>query len=267
VLDALQEVEDALASLRILEQAAAGTCERRTVATEHHGSRLARRTCDPDRLFERTAAGQTPAVRTAALFVGLWLSLGGAAGAAAAPAGMPPWGRDPECETMKYYGEALGGMVREQALLVVASVLPHPGLRIQPDGTGPHMTLSWPWSLPFGQPGETSSYGHCGKAYHHRHRVVLEPGIVLNAAEGLFVRAGYRYIWHRANTRVGFGAGIGSTGELRGPDTPRASVSPELLVHYGRCCVSGYLLLSLRYDYFPGAGPGVAAASIGITYW
>ena len=128
------------------------------------------------------------------------------------------------------------------------------------------MTLSWPWSLPLGRPEESSPYGHCAEAYHNRHRLVLEPGIVLNASEAIFVRAGYRYIWHRAGARVGFGAGIGSTGELRGPDTPRASVSPELLVHYGRCCVSGYLLLSLRYDYFPGAGPGAAAASIGFTY-
>ena len=201
------------------------------------------------------------------MLVGLWLLLGHAAGAAAAPAGIAAVGARPRVRDHEVFGEALGGMFRDKRWSSRSRRCFPPRLRIQPDGPGPHMTLSWPGRFRSGRPRTSSPRGHCGEAYHNRHRLVLEPGIVLNASEAIFVRAGYRYLWHRAGARVGFGAGIGSTGELRGPDTPRASVSPELLVRFGRCCLSGYLLLSLRYDYFPGAGPGTAAASIGITYW
>ena len=37
---------------------------------------------------------------------------------------------------MKYYGEALGGMFREEALVAIAAVLPTPACASSPTGRG-----------------------------------------------------------------------------------------------------------------------------------
>ena len=144
---------------------------------------------------------------------------------------------------MKYYGEALGGMFREQALVAVAAAFLTRACASSPRAGAAHDAVVavvvparaargklTPRSLRQGVPQPAPP------RVRARHRV--------GRGGSDSIRGGYRYIWHRAGARVGFGAGIGSTGELRGPDTPRASLSPELLVHYGRCCLSGYLLLS-----------------------
>jgi hypothetical protein len=68
----------------------------------------------------------------------------------------------------------------------------------------------------------------------------------------VFARPGLRAIWHRAARPVGIGAGLGST--LVWFDSHgAASISPELLVHFGHCCHPGYFTLSVR----AGRGPTV----------
>jgi hypothetical protein len=167
---------------------------------------------------------------------------------------------------MMYFGEGFGRMA-EALVAWVAVLVPHPGMRWQPDGPAPRATLSWPWSLPFGPVGAISQR-HCSEDLHYPNRIVLEPGLTLTSSVGLFVRAGYRFLWQRAESRVGLGAGLGGIALLRGPGTPTAGFSPELLVRYGRCCRPAYLLLSVRYDIFPaGAGPNAVAASLGLTFW
>jgi hypothetical protein len=176
-----------------------------------------------------------------------------------------------ECMTMKYFGEGMAAGFQElywSSARMLAIIAPHPGLRWQRGETA-RATLSWPWSLPFGPAtASTSTHWTCSEnvTHEHRpHRIVLEPGLTLAAPLGLFVRPGYRFLWQRASGRLGLGLGLGSTIELRGPATPRASISPELLFRYGRCCHPGYVLLALRYDRF---GDGSAySASLGIRYW
>jgi hypothetical protein len=210
-------------------------------------------------------------VRAPALLLGLCFSLGLAASARAAPAlpgrmDGPPWARDPECFTMLHFGDSMSRLA-DLYIGGIAAVVPNPGLRWQAYGAAPRATLSWPWSIPFGPVGATS-WGTCDESVHRPSRVVLEPGLTLTSSPGFFLRAGYRFLWQRDGRRVGFGGGLGSTAELRGPDTPRASVSPEVLVRYGRCCWPGYLLLSIRYDYFPDTtAPSVFASSVGVTFW
>ena len=47
-----------------------------------------------------------------------------------------------------------------------------------------------------------------------------------------------------------------------------ASISPEVLVHYGRCCAPGYWLLTLRaYVFYPRRYPTTASANVSLAFW
>ena len=53
------------------------------------------------------------------------------------------------------------------------------------------------------------------------------------------------------------------------PGSPwRASVSPEVLVHHGACCSSGYVTVALRYDrFFAGRDRDLVTVSLGLTFY
>ncbi len=172
-----------------------------------------------------------------------------------------------ECETNVGFAKSVG-QIYVDAALVALMLVPHPGFQWRPDSRRPfRATLSWPWSLPVGP--VTSSARHLCRIDEYRsHRIVLEPGLVLGTPPVLFVRPGYRFLWHPADSLIGIGAGIGSTWELTGGLGVRGSASPEFLLQLGKCCGFGFALLSVRLDYFFAATERtVVTTNLGITLW
>ena len=179
----------------------------------------------------------------------------------------PPAFQNAECTTEPALWMSYAEGMADARALLVAAVVPHVGVRLQDEPWSLGPAFGWPWSLAFG-PATASSRRICGTDDHLPHRLVLEPGIVVASRVLFYFRPGYRFVWHAAGGRTGFGAGLGSTVEIVGVPEVRASVSPELLLHLGRCCRPGYLLVSLRYDrYWQGTGRNELTASVGITFW
>jgi hypothetical protein len=105
---------------------------------------------------------------------------------------------------------------------------------------------------------------------HRAHRIMLEPGLVLaDQGIGIWARPGYRFIYHPSDWVVGLGGGLGSTLEITGNKEPfRASIGPEVVLHFGHCCDRSYFTLALRYDYFAeGRESNVGGASLGYVYF
>ena len=154
--------------------------------------------------------------------------------------------------------------------LVLASIVPHFGaqLRVQT----PAAVVAWPWSVPLG-PAFTCSrkQGTFTVRSFRSNRLLLEPGIVSsNRGTGVYVRPGYRFLYHPSEWVVGVGAGLGSTIDLSGNKEPagRPSVSPEALLQFGHCCEASYFTLSLRYDhYFAGESTNIVGGTLGYTFF
>jgi hypothetical protein len=181
---------------------------------------------------------------------------------------------DPRCGTIQALGPALGASFEARFRVLWGSVfalVPHPGFHYQ-EGTDSSFAISWPWSLPFGPASErqvTKRFCVNDQVDEHKpHRLLAEPGIVFTGKTTVFVRPGYRFVWHPKDWRFGVGAGIGSTMELRGEHGFRASLSPELLVQFGKCCKPFYSMLALRYDrFFTDNAKDAVLVNIGITYF
>lgn len=168
-----------------------------------------------------------------------------------------PWGK-----LFDALGGAGGG-------LLLATVIPHAGAQIR--GQAPAAVVSWPWSIPIG-PAYTCSRkpGTLAVRKHRAHRALLEPGFAAGQrGVGVFVRPGYRFIMHPSDWVVGVGGGLGSTVEIAGNREPfRLSISPEGVLHFGRCCDASYFTLAVRYDRFLGGViEDVAGASLGYTFF
>ncbi len=153
--------------------------------------------------------------------------------------------------------------------LVAATFIPHFGAQLR--GPTPATTLSWPWSFSFGPyyacSRKVGTYGFVG---HKVHQLMLEPAIVLgDLGIGVTTRPGYRFLYHPTDWVVGFGGGLGSTLEIAGNREPfRASVGPEIVLHFGHCCERSYFTLALRYDYFvAGRENHILGASLGYVYF
>jgi hypothetical protein len=184
-----------------------------------------------------------------------------------AAAAAPPAPETVECSTEAAFWMSYAQAMTDAGTLLVAALVPHVGVRMQDDPWSLRPAFAFPWSLAFG-PAMASSARVCGTDDHRPHRAVLEPGVVVASPVLFYVRPGYRLLWHAAEWRTGFGAGLGSTVQIVGVPTARASVSPELLLQVGRCCRPGYVLVSLRYDhYWQGTGRNELMASAGITLW
>ncbi|MGI5864142.1 MAG: hypothetical protein ACOX6T_19100 [Myxococcales bacterium] len=168
-------------------------------------------------------------------------------------------------------GSRLTDASRHAILGAAATVVPSIGGRFGKDPQNARLQLSWPWSLPIGPPmSVTRSYGTCRERTYSLKpiRLMLEPGIAWTTPLTLFVRPGMRFVFHPADWRLGIGAGVGSTLEARGPWGFRASLSPELLLHWGRCCKPGFVTLSLRYDrFFAGEEHDAVTTSIGFSFY
>jgi hypothetical protein len=168
-----------------------------------------------------------------------------------------------EMDVYRGMGDALPATL----VMTWAAFVPTLGLQLRRGSRAPSATLSWPGSIPVG-PTTACRFSSSGNLQELRSlRVVLEPGVVVRSPVSLFLRPGLRAIWHRSAWRIGVGAGLGAT--LLWADRSRfaPSISPELLLHVGRCCGPGYLLVSLRADHYAGREPDSAAASLSFTFW
>jgi hypothetical protein len=142
---------------------------------------------------------------------------------------------------------------------------PQPGVRVG-DGAA-DFSLSWSASLPVG-PATACRRTFGGLWYFHSHRVVLDSTFVPARPRELALRPGYRYVWHRSDSWIGAGAGLAPVLQVVRPGAFRAGVSPELLVHVGRCCKALYPFVSVRWDrYFSGAARDQLNASVALGYW
>lgn len=166
------------------------------------------------------------------------------------------------------WGQFLKGIGSQPALLL-ASIIPHAGAQLRKDS--PAGVVSWPWSVPLG-PAFT-----CGRNRgsftidkFRGHRILLEPGVVSSSRGlGVFVRHGYRFLYHPSEWVVGIGGGVGSTIEIAGNREPfRPSVSPEAVIQFGHCCEPSYFTLAFRYDhYFGGEVTDIIWGSLGYTFF
>jgi hypothetical protein len=155
------------------------------------------------------------------------------------------------------------------AVTILTAIVPNVGGQLERGSGAAAFVLSWSVSLPFGPVTacRVARYSHTLDELRP-FRVVLEPGIVIGNRLNVFGRPGLRAIWHRASWPVGIGAGLGSTLVWFDDQHGAASISPELLVHFGHCCHPGYFTLSVRADrYFPRREPDTLAATIGLTFW
>jgi hypothetical protein len=165
----------------------------------------------------------------------------------------------------------MGAAYRAFWMGVLAAAVPHPGVRLERGGRAAGVLA---WQLTYGLPvtpvrAEVLPLG-CGNEIRDEfrsHRVVLEPGIVWSRHAELYVRPGYRFLWHVGRSPFAVGTGIGSTVSLTGDDSTRASVAPELLLEYGRCCAPGYGLLTVRWDrYLSGGTRDAFLVAFGLAY-
>lgn len=176
---------------------------------------------------------------------------------------------DPRATTNPHFWVGYGYAVAKAFGLLFISPLtvlvPHPGLTLRERGS--ELSLSWSGSAPIGTVAACRRrFGIVDEFYGHR--LVLE-GTWLPARPRAFtVRAGHRIIHHPTSWPVGVGAGLAAAVELAGPQATRPGVSPELVLHLGRCCSEFYWLVSLRWDrYFTGADRDHLNLSLGLVYW
>ena len=164
---------------------------------------------------------------------------------------------------------SMGDGLANAVLFGVAALAPSAGLEGDGGHDRPALALAWSATLPWGPVTACRVGRHSHDLYMLRSlRAVLEAGVLIRSSASPYVRPGLRAIWHRSAWPVGVGAGLGSTLALM-PDTRgAASVSPELLLHYGKCCEPGYLVLALRADlFFPRTYPMSAVASLTFAFW
>jgi hypothetical protein len=160
------------------------------------------------------------------------------------------------------------GVAKAYLMLFVAPLtvlVPHPGVSVRERGT--ELSLSWSGSVPFG------SVTACRRKWggvddFYGHRLVLDSTWLPGRPRAFTGRAGYRIVHHPTGWPVGVGAGLAGALELAGPQAVRGGVSPELVVHLGRCCSEFYWLVSLRWDrYFTGVDRDHVNVSLGLVYW
>lgn len=164
---------------------------------------------------------------------------------------------------------SMGDGFYDMSVFTLAGLFPNVAVELERGADLPAFALSWSGSLPFGPVTacRTTRYSHTLYVFRP-FRAVLETGIVIRSPVWEYLRPGLRGIWQRSSWPIGVGAGIGSTLGAMPNQHGAASISPELLVHYGRCCAPGYWLLTLRADvFYPRRYPATASANLGLAYW
>jgi hypothetical protein len=180
---------------------------------------------------------------------------------------------DPECGTMRYFGDALaaGMEARFDAIYAVADAL-LPDLSASNDtqlGWGP--VLSWPWIVPLGpEQGREVRRGRCADVVIpglQAHRIVPELGVSFASQTRGWLRLGYNFVWQPKAARFGLVFGASPTLTFGGARAV-GSLGPELGLRYGVCCSPGYSTLVARYDEHLLGGSGrTFLLKLGLAYW
>jgi hypothetical protein len=163
---------------------------------------------------------------------------------------------------------SMGDGYRAMAAFYLAAFVPNVGMQFERGSSTPGLALSWSATMPFGPVTacRSSRYGSLQELYSLR--AVIEGGLVFRSPVQPFLRPALRAIWHRTTWPLGVGLGLGSTLAVLHGDHGAASISPELLFHYGGCCGPGYFQLSVRGDlYYPRSEGSATVASLGFVAW
>jgi hypothetical protein len=180
---------------------------------------------------------------------------------------------DPECGTMKYFGE---GMAAGMAALYSAAFR---GLDLLVPDIGTVYTkrnalapaLSWPVIIPFGPVSAREiTRHHCADddvVEFQSMRLVPEFGVSFGNETSPWLRLGYGTVLQARGSKFGLLAGIGPTFALR--DAHLATLlSPELGLHFGTCCRPLFLTLLARYEHMLfGEAPASILFKLGFSYW
>ena len=154
----------------------------------------------------------------------------------------------------------------DSGTLLLATFAPHINAVIR--NATPAVGFSWPWELPIGPAFWCTRKKGTYDLFKYRPvRFVLEPGFYAEKPVTFFVRPGARFMWHPTAWYFGAGLGAGSTLEIVGAEPFRASLSPEAIVTFGRCCNPGYFTIALRHDFYFAGKTQTTTATLGFNYF
>ena len=167
-------------------------------------------------------------------------------------------------------GAPWDGFAREagkSTALLTATLVPHLNAALR--GATPEPGLSWPWSFPIGPASNCSRRNGTYDVKKYKPlRIMVEPGFISgDKSIAVFLRPGLRFLYHPTAWFVGLGGGVGSMLEITGLEPFRASLSPEALIQFGRCCEPGYVTLSFRREIFFAGRSQLWFANVGFTYF
>ena len=182
----------------------------------------------------------------------------------------------PECGAMAGISEGFADAFIElgNAIFgVVTRVVPDAGFAYDVTTPAAWAQISWPLDFAFApETGRTVYPRKCGKDVVYKSkasRLLLEPMIRIGAvndkvAARFHLRPGYRFLFRTPRSRIAFGAGLGSTLDFAGGFQP--SISPELVVSYGKCCEPSYLTLAARFEHYFSPSRNSASLQVGWTF-
>ena len=154
----------------------------------------------------------------------------------------------------------------DSGMLLLATFVPHLNAMIR--NATPAVGFSWPWELPIGPAFWcTRKKGSYDLFKYRPLRFVLEPGFYAEKPVTFFVRPSARFMWHPTSWYFGAGVGAGSTLEVVGAEPFRASLSPEAIVTFGRCCNPGYFTIAVRHDFFFAGKTQTSTVTLGFNYF
>lgn len=152
--------------------------------------------------------------------------------------------------------------------LIAATLIPSIGAQLRA-GT-PGTVVTWPLSFPIMKAMSCSRVNGFIVHKHKAPRIMLEPGFTTSInGPATFFRPGFRFVYQRAAWVVGVGAGVGSVLEIAGnKEKFRGSLSPELVLRFGRCCEPGYFTLVFRKEwFFTGTVRDTYTTSLGYSFF
>lgn len=154
----------------------------------------------------------------------------------------------------------------DSGMLLLATLAPHINAMVR--SATPAIGFSWPWEIPVGPAFWCTRKKGSYDVFKYRPvRLVVEPGLYAEQPVTFWVRPGARFLWHPTAWYFGAGLGAGSTLEIVGKEPFRASLSPEAVVTFGRCCNPGYFTLAVRHDFFFAGRTQTTTASVGFNYF
>ena len=187
-----------------------------------------------------------------------------------------PEERPPECGTMAAVSEGFGDAFLEFGMLffgIFTRIVPDAGFAFDFTSGSGWAQISWPLAVAFGpETGREVLPRRCSQDIvlkANGSRLLLEPMVRIGSANErlaarFHLRPGYRFLYRESESKVGFGAGVGSTFDFAGGFEP--SLSPEAVVSFGECCSPSYFTVAARYDRYFASARDVATLQLGWTF-